>query len=224
MTDAPEFSRRFPLAEIGTVPKHVEIVADETECAAVARRFGSLTPPEHLLAASAALVAAPALRAQAPTRIVFGYTAVTDFASAFVAAEQGYFKKRGLDVEMKFIPLNSTIPAALQDRMEVIRLSGYTEVEKMEIAKRFLVPKQLTQSGLDKDSIEFQDNGIQELVQHYTREAGVRNLEREVGNVCRKIARKIVVARTKKETLPKAVIKPAFIRISADQMTLFKKS
>lgn len=68
----------------------------------------------HLIAASAALVATPALRAQAATKVVFGYTAVTDFASAFVAREEGMLSRRGLDVEMKFIPLNSTIPAALQ--------------------------------------------------------------------------------------------------------------
>ncbi|MEP7354028.1 MAG: endopeptidase La, partial [Acidobacteriota bacterium] len=85
-----------------------------------------------------------------------------------------------------------TIPPALQDRMEVIRLSGYTEVEKLEIAKRFLAPKQLKGTGLTDKEIEFTDEGLKELVQHYTREAGVRNLEREVGNVCRKIARKVV--------------------------------
>ena len=88
-----------------------------------------------------------------------------------------------------------TIPPALQDRMEVIRLSGYTELEKKEIAKRFLVPKQRKETGLDEEQIEFPDEGIQELVQHYTREAGVRNLEREIGNVCRKIARTVVNAR-----------------------------
>jgi len=87
-----------------------------------------------------------------------------------------------------------TIPPALQDRMEVIRLSGYTELEKKEIAKRFLVPKQTAGTGLSLDKIEFEDGGIQELVQHYTREAGVRNLEREIGNVCRKIARLVVNA------------------------------
>ncbi len=85
-----------------------------------------------------------------------------------------------------------TIPAALQDRMEVIRLSGYTELEKQEIAKRFLVRKQMEQTGLTPKEIEFTDDGINGLVQYYTREAGVRNLEREVGNVCRKVARKIV--------------------------------
>ena len=85
-----------------------------------------------------------------------------------------------------------TIPPALQDHMEVIRLSGYTDLEKMEIAKRFLVPKQLKQTGLTEQQIAFPDEGIQELVQHYTREAGVRNLEREIGNVCRKVARSVV--------------------------------
>jgi ATP-dependent Lon protease len=89
-----------------------------------------------------------------------------------------------------------TIPAALQDRMEVIRLSGYTELEKLEIAKRFLVPKQMKQTGVDDKHIEFPDPGVASLIQYYTREAGVRNLEREIGNLCRKIARKVVNSQT----------------------------
>jgi ATP-dependent Lon protease len=98
-----------------------------------------------------------------------------------------------------------TIPPALQDRMETIRLSGYTELEKMEIAKRFLVRKQMEATGLGKDQIEFSDAGINGLIQYYTREAGVRNLEREIGNVCRKVARQVVNADTGKEKkkLPK---------------------
>ena len=92
-----------------------------------------------------------------------------------------------------------TIPAALQDRMEVIRLSGYTELEKMEIAKRFLVRKQIEATGLDAKQIDFQDQGINALIQYYTREAGVRNLEREIGNVCRKIARQVVNASSGKD-------------------------
>src|ERR1700742_3178387 len=87
-----------------------------------------------------------------------------------------------------------TIPAALQDRMEVIRLSGYTELEKMEIAKRFLVRKQIEATGLTADQIDFKDDGINSLIQYYTRESGVRNLEREIGNLCRKIARQVVNA------------------------------
>jgi ATP-dependent Lon protease len=85
-----------------------------------------------------------------------------------------------------------TIPAALQDRMEVIRLAGYTELEKSEIAKRFLVKKQTEQAGLTSQQIQFADEGLAVLIQHYTREAGVRNLEREIGNVCRKVARAVV--------------------------------
>jgi ATP-dependent Lon protease len=92
-----------------------------------------------------------------------------------------------------------TIPPALQDRMEVIRLSGYTELEKMEIAKRFLVPKQMKHTGLGDKELTIADDALHGLVQFYTREAGVRNLEREVGNLCRKIARKVVEVRSKDE-------------------------
>src|ERR1700685_1270994 len=104
-----------------------------------------------------------------------------------------------------------TIPPALQDRMEVIRLSGYTELEKMEIAKRFLVPKQMKGTGLSDKQIQFEDSGIQELIQYYTREAGVRNLEREVGNVCRKIARTVVNAQADKAAKKKET---AFLKVT----------
>ncbi len=85
-----------------------------------------------------------------------------------------------------------TIPAALQDRMEVLRLHGYTELEKMEIAKQFLVKKQRKQAGLTEKNLTFTDDAIQHIIRAYTREAGVRNLEREIGNICRKVARKVV--------------------------------
>jgi ATP-dependent Lon protease len=95
----------------------------------------------------------------------------------------------------------------------VIRLSGYTELEKKEIAKRFLVPKQLKDTGLDGEQIAFEDTGIDELIGHYTREAGVRNLEREVSNVCRKVARSVVNAQgetsKKKQALAKTVVNAA---------------
>ncbi len=92
-----------------------------------------------------------------------------------------------------------TIPPALQDRMEIIRLSGYTELEKMEIAKRFLIRKQMEQTGMNGERVEFTDEGVNGLIQYYTREAGVRNLEREIGNVCRKIARQVVNAQSGKD-------------------------
>jgi len=85
-----------------------------------------------------------------------------------------------------------TIPAALQDRMEVLRLQGYTEQEKLEIARQYLVKKQRTQTGLSDKNIVFTDDAILEIIRYYTREAGVRNLEREIGNLCRKVARKVV--------------------------------
>src|SRR5947207_12669084 len=85
-----------------------------------------------------------------------------------------------------------TIPQPLQDRMEILRLPGYTEYEKAEIARRFLVKKQTESSGLLPDQIAFADDAIISLIRHYTREAGVRNLEREIGSVCRKVARAVV--------------------------------
>jgi len=85
-----------------------------------------------------------------------------------------------------------TIPPALQDRLEILRLSGYTEREKLEIAKRHLVPKQAESNGIKLDQLDFTDDGLIEVIRHYTREAGVRNLEREIGSCCRKIARKFV--------------------------------
>src|SRR6476469_1243878 len=85
-----------------------------------------------------------------------------------------------------------TIPPALQDRLEILRLSGYTEREKLEIAKRHLVTKQADGNGIKADQLNFTDEGILEIIRHYTRESGVRNLEREIGSCCRKVARKFV--------------------------------
>lgn len=84
------------------------------------------------------------------------------------------------------------IPAPLLDRMEVIELSGYTEEEKLQIAKRFLVPKQKELSGLGEDSLTISDDAIRDIISHYTRESGVRNLEREIAAVCRKSALEIL--------------------------------
>jgi ATP-dependent Lon protease len=95
-----------------------------------------------------------------------------------------------------------TIPAALQDRMEILRLHGYTEVEKLEIAKQYLLKKQRDNTGLTEKNITFTDGALTDMIRSYTREAGVRNLEREIGNVCRKVARKVVKSGAKhKETL-----------------------
>jgi ATP-dependent Lon protease len=82
-----------------------------------------------------------------------------------------------------------TVPPALRDRMEIIELSGYTHEEKREIAKRYLVPRQMERNGLGRSKIEFADDALDELIDGYTREAGVRGLEREIGSVCRKVAR-----------------------------------
>jgi len=85
-----------------------------------------------------------------------------------------------------------TIPAPLQDRMEILRLHGYTEVEKLEIARNYLLKKQREATGLTEQNLTFHDDAIIAIIRDYTREAGVRNLEREIGNVCRKVARRVV--------------------------------
>ena len=85
-----------------------------------------------------------------------------------------------------------TIPAALQDRMEVIRIAGYIEPEKLSIAKKFLVSKELEANGLTTDNINFSDGALLNIIRQYTREAGVRNMQREIASICRKVARQIV--------------------------------
>ncbi|GEJ55898.1 Lon protease [Anaeromyxobacter diazotrophicus] len=101
----------------------------------------------------------------------------------------------------------SGIPGPLQDRMEVIRLAGYTDLEKLSIARRYLVRKQVETNGLDGVSIEFRDDAVKALIHRYTKESGVRSLEREVASVCRKIAKDVLKhGREKKYVIgPKAV-------------------
>jgi ATP-dependent Lon protease len=93
------------------------------------------------------------------------------------------------------------VPPALRDRMEVIELAGYTEEEKLEIARRHLIPKQRAENGLTEANIEFLEEGIQEIIRSYTREAGLRNLEREIGRVCRKVARGVTEGKTERVTV-----------------------
>lgn len=90
-----------------------------------------------------------------------------------------------------------TIPAPLQDRLEILQLSGYTEREKAQIANRHLIEKSAENNGIDPEKVKFTDDGILEIIRHYTREAGVRNLEREIGSCLRKIARQFVVSEAK---------------------------
>ncbi len=99
-----------------------------------------------------------------------------------------------------------TIPGPLQDRMEILRLSGYTELEKLEIAKQYLVKKQLEGTGLTAEQVSLDDDALRGIIRNYTRESGVRNLEREIGNVYRKVARKVVSNSEHKEAITGATL------------------
>ena len=89
------------------------------------------------------------------------------------------------------------IQPAFRDRMEIIQLSGYTEEEKVEIAKRHLIPKQIEEHGLKKSQIQFTDEGLRAMINFYTQEAGLRNLEREIAAVCRKVAKQVAIGEKK---------------------------
>src|SRR3712207_4341976 len=84
-----------------------------------------------------------------------------------------------------------TIPGPLRDRMEIIEIAGYTEEEKLQIAKRYLVPRQIERNGLKKKQISIHERALRAVIHDYTREAGVRGLEREIGRICRRVARMV---------------------------------
>ena len=100
--------------------------------------------------------------------------------------------------------VQQNIPPALKDRMEVINLSGYTELEKEHIAQKHLIPKQIDENGLNLKKIQFQKNAVTKIIRSYTREAGVRNLEREIAKTCRKVATNLI----KKDSIKKIIVTP----------------
>lgn len=109
------------------------------------------------------------------------------------------------------------IPPALRDRMEIIQISGYTESDKLLITNKHLIPRQIEANGLTPNQVRFTDEGVKYLIAHYTREAGLRNLEREVGSVCRKIAKMVVTGEAKEfdvteKTVPELLGAPRFLR------------
>ena len=93
--------------------------------------------------------------------------------------------------------LTDTIPGPLRDRMEILYLSGYTDEEKLQIARKYLVPKQLDEHGISAKMLKIDDSAIRQIISHYTREAGVRNLEREIANLCRKVAKRVAEGKAK---------------------------
>lgn len=118
------------------------------------------------------------------------------------------------------------IPAALRDRMETLQISGYTDSDKLLIAKKHLVERQIESNGITPEQIEITDDGLAYLISHYTREAGLRNLEREVGSLCRKVAKKFVFGHTEKvvvtsQNIPELLGPPRFLkeeRLSENQV------
>jgi ATP-dependent Lon protease len=94
-----------------------------------------------------------------------------------------------------------TVPGPLRDRMEVIQLAGYSQAEKLEIAKRYLVPRQIERNGLSRTRIAFSDQALRAIIADYTREAGVRQLEREIGSVCRKVARQVAEGKATRKVM-----------------------
>jgi len=106
-----------------------------------------------------------------------------------------------------------TIPAPLQDRMEVIRIAGYTEQEKLHIAKRFLLTKEMEANGLLAENIEFTKGAVLRIIRQYTREAGVRNLEREIASVCRKVAKEIVSNGARKKIIISSKNVPKYLGV-----------
>lgn len=99
-----------------------------------------------------------------------------------------------------------TIPPALKDRMEMIHLSGYTQQDKVIIAKKHLIDRQITANGISNDHIKFTDEGLKYLITHYTRESGLRNMEREIGSLCRKVAKDVVLGKKDQKTITPELI------------------
>ncbi len=113
-----------------------------------------------------------------------------------------------------------TIPGPLRDRMEVIQLAGYTEAEKLEIARRYLVPRQIERNGLTRSRIAFSDAALRVVISDYTREAGVRQLEREIGTICRKIARQVAEGSLKR----KVTIREPRVRVLLGKRKVFSET
>ena len=109
------------------------------------------------------------------------------------------------------------VPPALKDRMEVIELAGYTEEEKLEIAKRHIIPKQVVEHGLTDEQVEFTDEAVLSIAGGYTHEAGVRNLEREIGAVCRKVARGVTEGNTEKTTVTQEKVSDLLDRLNSSR-------
>src|SRR5579859_2757165 len=116
------------------------------------------------------------------------------------------FRDNYLDVPFDLSNVLDPIPEPLRDRMEIIELHGYIEDEKVHIAYRYLIPRQIEENGIKPDQIEFSEDVVRYIIRHYTREAGVRNLERNIGTMCRKQARRIAEGKTDKLVLTRDIV------------------
>jgi ATP-dependent Lon protease len=192
-------SRRFVRMSLGGV-------RDEAEIRGHRRTYIGSMPGKILQKLSKAKVRNPLFLLDEIDKMAMDYRG--DPASALLEVldpeQNSTFNDHYLEVDydlsdVMFIATSNSLnmPAPLLDRMEVIRLAGYTEDEKLHIAKRYLVPKQMGNNGLRKDELTMADSALVAIIQYYTREAGVRNLEREISKVCRKVVKEVSLAEDK---------------------------
>lgn len=183
-------------------------VKDESEIRGHRRTYVGAMPGRFIQAMKQAKTSNPVIMLDEIDKLGSDYKG--DPASALLEVldpeQNGTFRDHYLNVsydlsDVMFVATANVlenIPGPLRDRMEVINLSGYTQEEKVEISKKYLIPKQMDENGITHDHIEFTDEGVKAVIDGFTREAGLRNLERQIGSVCRKVAKKVASTKWEK--------------------------